>query len=137
MLGIITMSNYTKPLNEVCISPVLTVHLCSSCRSPACAAMLMYDCPLKTDMKTVRHLYDCVNAALGACVCFLALSSCLNMFLVPYCNSDLDTHTYAQLNAPATCLDRPDPTFRLFLDKQAAGQWIFAYNGFTHCQAEG
>lgn len=30
------------------------------CRSLVCAAMLMYDYPLKTDMETVRHLCVCV-----------------------------------------------------------------------------
>lgn len=42
------------------------------CRSLACAAMLMYDYPLKTDMETVRHMCVCLNVALGACVCLCA-----------------------------------------------------------------
>ena len=41
------------------------------CRSLACAAMLMYDYPLKTDMETVRHvcLSKCSFWCLSVCVC--------------------------------------------------------------------
>lgn len=79
--------------------------------------MLMYDYPLKTDMESVRNM----------------LPSCPNMFLMPCSKSDLHTHTHTH----ATCLDRLVPTFLLFLDKQAAVQWTFAYNGYKHCQAAG
>lgn len=54
----------------MCANVSVCVCVYSSCRSLACAAMLMYDYPLKTDMETVRHLCVCVNVALGACVCF-------------------------------------------------------------------
>lgn len=70
----------------------VSVSVCSSCRSLACAAMLMYDYPLKTDMETVRHLCVCVNVALGTCMCFWVLPSCPDTFLMPYSNCDRDTY---------------------------------------------
>lgn len=82
--------------------------------------MLMYDYPLKTDMESVRNMHI----------------SCTNMFF-----NAMHTHTQSRPHTPshppATCLDRLVPTFLLFLDKQAAVQWTFAYNEHKHCQASG
>lgn len=61
---------------NVCVCVCVCFH-----RSLACAAMLMYDYPLKTDMETVRHMLVCV------------LPSCPDMFTMPFSKTDLRTHT--------------------------------------------
>lgn len=78
--------------------------------------MLMYDYPVKTDMESVSKMRI----------------SCTNMFFKMY---HAHTHPHFTFTLPATCLDRLVPTFLLFLDKQAAAQWTFAYNEYTRCQA--
>lgn len=82
--------------------------------------MLMYDYPLKTDMESVSKM----------CI------SCTNMFFKMYLtHAHMHTHPHFTFTPPATCLDGLVPTFLLFLDKQAAAQWTFAYNKYTRCQA--
>lgn len=82
--------------------------------------MLMYDYPPATDMDTVNH------AKMLLCV-LVSVFSCR-----PGHVCDARSFTIPALQTPtrihATCLDRRVPTFLLFLDKQAAVQWTFAYN---------
>lgn len=116
-------------VNMSSVSPIITFFFSLRllfCRSLPCAAMLMYDYPFKTDMESVRKMHiSCTNM-------FFKCNTCTNAPPTPPPHPHI--HTLPS-RPPATCLDRLVPTFLLFLDKQAAAQWTFAYNDYTRCQA--